>query len=402
MPFNILATRSGNSAYMTSFAAALRAAGCRVDLVCFWSLRGRRPFLRFPKGHLAPYSNLHFRSCLRLGDWIVSLNPLDWRHWLIRSGNRPRHGKDRLSRLGPRERKWLLRQVRRNDPDLVVANYYTGADLFAALGGPEGTAILSHDIFADRNASARALERPELAFPEAEKAEMDAFRKAGLVITIKDEDGATLRRRLPGLRTVTYPMTLPPVSAAPKTERPPICVYVGSGHAANIDGLDWLLDEIWPQVLAARPDARLRVVGKMAELRDGPWPARAEAAGFVESLASEYAATGVALAPIRLGSGVKIKTVEALAHGLPVVSTPHAAEGIAPAPRQVLRVAATAEAFADAVVEALADPDPAASSRAAGEFARHRFGFEEAGLPAIHDILAAARAPGEARTERDA
>jgi glycosyltransferase involved in cell wall biosynthesis len=73
----------------------------------------------------------------------------------------------------------------------------------------------------------------------------------------------------------------------------------------------------------------------------------------------------VALAPIRFGSGVKIKLVEALGHGLPGIATPVGAEGVVALPPQVLRIAGTAEAFAAALVAALADPDPRAARTAA-------------------------------------
>ena len=71
------------------------------------------------------------------------------------------------------------------------------------------------------------------------------------------------------------------------------------------------------------------------------------------------------LAPIRFGSGVKIKLVEGLAEGLPGVATPAGAEGLVPLPPEVLRIAGTAEDFAEALAATLDDPDPAATRAAA-------------------------------------
>ena len=70
------------------------------------------------------------------------------------------------------------------------------------------------------------------------------------------------------------------------------------------------------------------------------------------------------LAPIRFGSGVKIKLVEGLAEGLPGVATPAGAEGLF-LPPEVLRIAGTAEDFAEALAATLDDPDPAATRAAA-------------------------------------
>jgi glycosyltransferase involved in cell wall biosynthesis len=86
--------------------------------------------------------------------------------------------------------------------------------------------------------------------------------------------------------------------------------------------------------------------------------------GFVEDLAAEYAGAAAVLAPIRFGSGVKIKLVEGLAQGLPGIATPAGAEGLAEIPPEELRIRETVEGFAAAVAEALDDPDPAVARRA--------------------------------------
>lgn len=96
----------------------------------------------------------------------------------------------------------------------------------------------------------------------------------------------------------------------------------------------WTLDHVWPRVLDRRPDARLRLVGggasdglrrRVAGLSPG---SGVELAGFVDDLDAEYDAAAVALVPVLQGAGVKFKTVEALCHGVPVVTTTVGAEGI--------------------------------------------------------------------------
>ena len=95
----------------------------------------------------------------------------------------------------------------------------------------------------------------------------------------------------------------------------------------------WTLDHIWPRVRERRSDAVLRLVGGGAsnELRarvDALGPdSGVELAGFVDDLGAEYAGAAVALVPVMQGAGVKFKTVEALCHGVPVVTTTVGAEG---------------------------------------------------------------------------
>ncbi|NPD03906.1 glycosyltransferase family 4 protein [Nocardioides sp. zg-1308] len=96
----------------------------------------------------------------------------------------------------------------------------------------------------------------------------------------------------------------------------------------------WTIDTVWPHVRSARPDAVLRFVGGGAtdELRSRvaglPPGSGVELAGFVDDLSAEYAGAAVALVPVLQGAGVKFKTVEALCHGVPVVTTTVGAEGI--------------------------------------------------------------------------
>ncbi len=101
-------------------------------------------------------------------------------------------------------------------------------------------------------------------------------------------------------------------------------LFVGAvWYGPNIAGLRWFLDEVWPTIRAARPAAHLRIVGAAspelrAQLERTPG---VQCTGFVDDLAQEYAQASVAIAPIRHGGGTQIKVLEALAHGLPCVTT---------------------------------------------------------------------------------
>ncbi|MFC7621700.1 glycosyltransferase [Microlunatus sp. GCM10028923] len=127
----------------------------------------------------------------------------------------------------------------------------------------------------------------------------------------------------------------------------------------NHDGLSWVLDEVMPALLRERPDARLRVIGHGA----GPalvaaaerWAGRVTLHGYVADLDSALAGVAALITPLRFGSGIKIKTLEALARGLPVVSTAVGAEGIVEADVAGLRIADRPEPFARAM-SIMADP----------------------------------------------
>ncbi len=131
----------------------------------------------------------------------------------------------------------------------------------------------------------------------------------------------------------------PPLSAGSEPlHRPdgaPVVIVVSYlARDENNKAALWTVEQVWPLVRAERPEAVLRLVGGGAsgELRERvaglPSGSGVELAGFVDDLDEEYAAAAVALVPVLQGAGVKFKTVEALCHGVPVVTTTVGAEGI--------------------------------------------------------------------------
>ena len=127
----------------------------------------------------------------------------------------------------------------------------------------------------------------------------------------------------------------------------------GFGHPPNRDGLLWFVREVMPLL----PDLRLTVAGSIPPadvlaLHGGRICVR----GYVsdEELEQLYARADVAVAPLRFGAGVKGKVVEAMARGVPLVTTPVGAQGIAQA-GEVMALADTADAFAEAVAATLDD-----------------------------------------------
>jgi glycosyltransferase involved in cell wall biosynthesis len=145
-----------------------------------------------------------------------------------------------------------------------------------------------------------------------------------------------------------------------------VLVFVGDfTYAPNREGLRFLVDEVLPIAWRSRPGVRLLVAG-----RGAPEPSsdeRIEVLGFVEDLRSVYERADAAVVPLLRGGGSPLKFVEALAYGLPVIATPHAAglleEGTA---HEHFLVAADGVEFARAVVSLLEDPGAAARLGAAG------------------------------------
>lgn len=130
------------------------------------------------------------------------------------------------------------------------------------------------------------------------------------------------------------------------------------GYQPNIDAVAWFAANVWPRIRAARPEARFRIVGvRPAALimalngRDG-----ITVTGPVPDVAIELQRATVAICPMRGGSGLQTKVLEALATGTPVVSTRFGNEGIGAMPDSEILIADDASAFASSVLSLLTDP----------------------------------------------
>jgi len=140
------------------------------------------------------------------------------------------------------------------------------------------------------------------------------------------------------------------------------------GWPPNTQAARLLVNEVFPRVWRELPSARLRLVGRglPPEIAVDD---RVEAVGFVDSLRDAYASSDCAVVPLLTGGGSPLKFVEALAYGLPVVATPHAAAGLDARPDEHYREGADPQGLARALVEVLTagDPEMAARGRALAE-----------------------------------
>jgi glycosyltransferase involved in cell wall biosynthesis len=210
-----------------------------------------------------------------------------------------------------------------------------------------------------------------------------AFDRSPVVTAFADiaADDAQ-RRRAAGARRVLH---VPPFAfrrpagpteqvslLARRAERagPPRVVFLGAlDVVTNMVGLDWLLDRVWPQVVAVVPGARLDVVGarpsaslreRVRELPGG------ELHADVPAIEPYLERAWVAVNPAITGSGVNIKLVDYLQAGRPTVSTSLATRGLALRPGVDLEIQDDPSDFARAVVGLLTDSGRAAAIAAAG------------------------------------
>jgi glycosyltransferase involved in cell wall biosynthesis len=137
-------------------------------------------------------------------------------------------------------------------------------------------------------------------------------------------------------------------------------VFTGSmDWSANIDGLSYFIESIWPDILDADPEVTLQVVGRNPPAQMVKKYSKQESGieftGFVDDVRTYAWNASVYIIPLRVGSGTRIKAFEAMAMGCPVVSTTLGVEGLGLEPNKHYLCADTPKEFSQAVCKLLHD-----------------------------------------------
>ncbi|MFZ4813668.1 MAG: glycosyltransferase [Phototrophicaceae bacterium] len=183
------------------------------------------------------------------------------------------------------------------------------------------------------------------------------------VIAVSDEDAALLTTMHGGRAVAVIPSGVfadqyatPPQTPFPLEQNP--LVFTGKmDYRPNVDAMLWFGERILPKILE-QTGATLYVVGqkphrRLAALGADP---HIHLTGWVEQVQPYLYAAAVYVAPLRMGSGTRLKLLEAMAAGCAIVATPIAAAGLNSAVRAHMRLADDETRFAQAVIQLLKDP----------------------------------------------
>lgn len=161
-------------------------------------------------------------------------------------------------------------------------------------------------------------------------AERYAARRNRFLVASSPIIATHLRQLAPAAEVVHAPLSLDPRHYTRATLAEPIAGLIGTASwAPTAAAMQRLVRTVWPKVRKVCPDARLLVAGRGVNdlLRDVREPG-IEIVGEVASAADFLGGLSVLLYPLQRGSGMKVKVLEAIASGLPVVTTPPGSEGI--------------------------------------------------------------------------
>jgi sugar transferase (PEP-CTERM/EpsH1 system associated) len=212
--------------------------------------------------------------------------------------------------------------------------------------------------------------------------EADLLRRVDYTIAMSAPDEAALRDVAPDVPITIIPNGVDLTAYGHFTGQPIPYDLLFTGKMdfrPNVDAMLWFGRRVWPLILARRPGATWAIVGqrphpRLDGLRHLPG---LTITGAVPDVRPFLAGATVYIAPLRVGGGTRLKLVEAMAMGKPIVATTVGAEGFPIVNGQELVLADAPETFANEVLDLLDNPARGEQLAAAGQaFARANYGWD--------------------------
>jgi O-antigen biosynthesis protein len=187
--------------------------------------------------------------------------------------------------------------------------------------------------------------------------ELSLMKKSDLTLLFSDFERQVVAEEEPGIAVEVMPWIQDTHEVEREFSERRDIFFLGSfGHKPNVDGLLWFVEEIWPIVRSRLPGVRLIVAGSGATEEvlalAGP---DILVKGYVHDTRPYYQGSKVFIAPLRYGAGVKGKVVEAMSHGLPVVTTSVGVEGLSLKDGETVFVTDSPDEFAERVFRLFGD-----------------------------------------------
>ncbi len=280
--------------------------------------------------------------------------------WQLLCGNTrlPNHALPRL------QRHWN-RLLHEKSYDFAVVNYVYWAKLLASVPEQTTTVLDLHDCIT-LNTRMRS-DRTNAPFGTMLEDEVAAISTSCHAMSISIQDRMLLEPFSHGVVFHDIPLSMPTPLLKPVTPAYDI-LFLGSENVFNRDGIKWFLDSVYPHL---SPNVRICVAGSVS--RFVPSLPNVVALPRVDNLDTLYRDTRIVICPLLAGTGLKVKVVEALAYGRPVISTTGGLTGMPRGHERCCFVENDAVAFAKDIQRVLNDSDvyANASSAAIEFFAKH-------------------------------
>jgi hypothetical protein len=270
--------------------------------------------------------------------------------------------------------------------DVIIVSYVFYSRLFESVPGRVLKLIDTHDVFSDRYRLYREHGQAGEFFSTTREEEGKALDRADGVLAIQEWDASHFRSLTGKPVAVVGHLARPAADSASSGAAPSAraMLFVGGPMGINVHGVTWFIDHVFPLVRRYVPDAELWLVGGICD-RIGKAPAGVRRFGFVDALDDLYRRAAVVINPQQFGTGLSIKSVDALLHGVPLVTTASGARGLEEGVGAAFLQAGSAEEFSECLIRLLREP--AQSEALAGRGASFARRYHQRNLQALADVV---------------
>lgn len=255
-------------------------------------------------------------------------------------------------RYSPEVNRKVQSLLKRYKHDVLWLEYPYQSKILEKSGDSVIKVIDTHDKFAYRNYKVFPYVHKVVDYSLTFGGERKALSRADYVIAIQKEEKKYYTRLLKGKKTNVITIGDNHKTIKNGLRKGHEICFVGSGNRFNVDGINWFLNSIFPEILKRASDCRLLIVGKICKEICVKPTEHIELMGVVDDIDEIYANCRLVINPVRTGTGLNIKAIEAIAHCKPLVSTAIGARGLK-CDRPVVAVADDKNSFADKVIRFL-------------------------------------------------
>jgi hypothetical protein len=244
------------------------------------------------------------------------------------------------------------------NPAALLAEYVFMTRPFALLRPGLFKVVDTHDVFSTRQSKVAHYRIEQDVLAIAADLEAELLNRADLLIAIQPTEADDLRQLAQQRSVITVGVDFPVVERTAARSNRPVVLMVASANPINAKGLNDFIRLAWPLVLKAVPQAEFHVVGAVGATVDPLLPG-VVVHGEIENLDGVYAGARVVINPAVAGTGLKIKTLEALGHLRPIVLWPSGVDGLGPDLCALCRVATDWFDFTRHVIDLVGSDDGA-------------------------------------------
>lgn len=278
--------------------------------------------------------------------------------------------------------EYVRELVKKTHVDAVMCEYLFYSPLFLQLPDHVVKIIDTHDKMADRHKLFLDRHSSLPFFYISEKEEKRALERADVIIAIQKEEEHYFRKLTNEQKKVFT------IGDSIEAASPPYLVnnknisFLGSSYRMNVLACEWFIQRILPTILRLDPEIQFLIAGTVC--KEIPDSSRYKKLGVIADVEEIYQISRVIVNPTTQGTGLNIKTVEALAYAKPLVTTPKGARGIL-AQKDALVVAKNEQDFAKQVVEIVNNDE--AAMRLSVEAVRFVEHYNEGNINTLKELI---------------